>query len=727
MDRSRISESTEGYDITPSPYSGPLLRPPTPSPYSVPLLRPPVPRDQQIAPTVDRAEGFEDNLNLMRAIRRCPNKKATPSPSSFRSEKGQASVLIGMMMVTFMLFFAFVVNTGMLVNAKINLQNAADLAAYAGASVQARQLNSISYLNYEMRRFYKKFLFRYYIIGNLSLPPDAAGGDKRSYKLRDGTPLDPVGPSVCIIFNVNDNVCQNASINPIKVPQAAAIDALQTTLREQLLKIESIRQQNCLRTGITNLLTTYQWLLNTDPEGSDLQAQIAALAGTANADLTQILPLIRGLTQGLGLLPKLTLLNMRAKTLADYLNTPNRTKIDRENIEDLREAQDPMRNERTIQAFLSAYETLGEHTFDGEIRMDELLPEGPQGSDMISLQELKLPDQSQVRYAILTLDGQPTDTERACKRTEGAFTLTPFTLGVSKDPNTLTYYAVRLQAQAKLMFNPFGGSLQLTAYSAAMPFGSRIGPPSVSFTQGNDPFLQLGSGHGFDLVRTTQMLSSKMSSLTGISGTGANQENRITASTFQQMYELIMSPNEAELGLYNIPNDQGDDAFMTYFDGPQNTYAFWAPLQPLDKVSDDPNELADAFLAKIAGTDPENLANKLNGDVQAAFKASFNTYVSKLREGQGEGGEGFNVYRMSTTSPVLEGITVSDANRLNTSWADLRAGEFAQNGRTGYSVKYISFDSLVNKKVSTNGANSMSNPPNEIDGTAEIDFKLLKH
>ena len=46
-------------------------------------------------------------------------------------QKGQASVVIGMMMMTFILFFCFVVNTGMLVNAKINLQNAADLAAYA--------------------------------------------------------------------------------------------------------------------------------------------------------------------------------------------------------------------------------------------------------------------------------------------------------------------------------------------------------------------------------------------------------------------------------------------------------------------------------------------------------------------------------------------------------------------------------------------------------------------
>src|SRR4051812_49183793 len=76
--------------------------------------------------------------------------------------------MIGVMMMTFILFFAFVVNTGMLVNAKINLQNAADLAAYAGAATQARQLTQISYLNYEMRRQYKKVLLRYYVMGNMA-------------------------------------------------------------------------------------------------------------------------------------------------------------------------------------------------------------------------------------------------------------------------------------------------------------------------------------------------------------------------------------------------------------------------------------------------------------------------------------------------------------------------------------------------------------------------------
>src|SRR5947209_20289171 len=111
---------------------------------------------------------------------------------SKKGEKGQASLMLGVMMLTFLLLFMFVVNTGMLVNAKINLQNAADLAAYAGAATQARQLSQISYLNYEMRRQYKKFLFRYYVVGNMAqdgFPRGPAGSNPHIWS-PTGNPVD---------------------------------------------------------------------------------------------------------------------------------------------------------------------------------------------------------------------------------------------------------------------------------------------------------------------------------------------------------------------------------------------------------------------------------------------------------------------------------------------------------------------------------------------------------
>ena len=76
-----------------------------------------------------------------------------------QSRIGQISVLIVFSLIPLFTLFTFVVNMGMLVNAKISLQNAADLAAYAGAATQARQMTAISHINYQMRQAYKKFIY----------------------------------------------------------------------------------------------------------------------------------------------------------------------------------------------------------------------------------------------------------------------------------------------------------------------------------------------------------------------------------------------------------------------------------------------------------------------------------------------------------------------------------------------------------------------------------------
>src|SRR5205814_552978 len=85
-----------------------------------------------------------------------------------KNSRGQISLMIGLMILTLLILVRFVVSIGLLVNAKINLQNAADMAAYAGAAVQARTLNHIGFLNFEMRREFKKFLFRQYVLGGMA-------------------------------------------------------------------------------------------------------------------------------------------------------------------------------------------------------------------------------------------------------------------------------------------------------------------------------------------------------------------------------------------------------------------------------------------------------------------------------------------------------------------------------------------------------------------------------
>ncbi len=195
------------------------------------------------------------------------------------------------MLLTFFLFLAFVLNTGMLVNAKINLQNAADLAAYAGAAVQARQLNDIGYLNYEMRRVYKKFLFRYYVVGNATIPsfPKAGvgptSGPARFMVNRFGTNGGQANlgvPSTCVTFLPNDNFCSMVSLPAIPDVGGSInnLDAIMGALKSQLETLEGIRKEGCVGIGQMNQMLMLYWLWNTDPS---LEAVTDALAGAGGA------------------------------------------------------------------------------------------------------------------------------------------------------------------------------------------------------------------------------------------------------------------------------------------------------------------------------------------------------------------------------------------------------------------------------------------------------------
>src|SRR3989338_3901367 len=75
------------------------------------------------------------------------------------SHDGQVAVLVIILFSFLFLLSAMVINIGMVIHHKINLQNAADMAAYAGAAEQARILTTIGWKNYELRKNLKELVF----------------------------------------------------------------------------------------------------------------------------------------------------------------------------------------------------------------------------------------------------------------------------------------------------------------------------------------------------------------------------------------------------------------------------------------------------------------------------------------------------------------------------------------------------------------------------------------
>jgi Flp pilus assembly protein TadG len=700
-----------------------------------------------------------------------------------KNDKGQVSLMVAIMMMTFLFFFCFVVNVGMLVNAKIQLQNAADLAAYAGAATQARLLNRISFLNYEMRRNYKKFLFRYYVMGNRAqknFPKTATGTKPQTPNYWAPNPGEPGAPNfnvpaVCLIFQSNDNYCQT-NVNPkIQIPPPSSFDMINDALRNQLVQLENLRQKNCGKIAATNLYALVLWLYNGDP---DINPDFGL---ASDPDLAKTQQLVEMLVKGLGLVPRELLLRQRIETLKGYLNEPasNKSGVTKDTVESYLKSGDPNRYERTIQAFNSAFYTLGEHTFSRDgIAMDEL-----QSDKQIELHN------NSVRFdtwAIYFDDAPPPPpgTDASKIGSDCVPHLVPQTMmsdaivGVAKDPSILTYYAVRLKAKAKLLFNPWGADgLELKAYAAAQPFGSRIGPninsdgwvrkalpPNTLISSlinitnqvmvGQVPNLPISEDDSLENGWNTREVLGLLES-TGFPPKGGGV-NTIDETDLAKAYQLAMAPNPYEQKLYNIPNDLADyDPNSRFspgmFDGTRAAL-LWAPLAPPDSPGD-----LDAQL-KSAINDLFHEVNPKTTQMKDALKAQLSNYVAglkgkdpqvcgaeKLARGLDDSDcESFNMVRITNplrprqaaggnSSELLKlpaWFMPQEAKDVLTSWNSPNdPPPKSDAGRLGYSVKFISFDSLKNGKVQpdSKAGTQLANPPGAGDDEANIDMSSIQH
>ena len=99
--------------------------------------------------------------------------------------QGQITIFIVLLLNMIFIFFAMVINIGLVIHDKINLQNSVDLGAIYAAQKQAEALNAIAHINYQIRQSYKLLAWRTLVLGSLganytfdSSPPSTADGLK---------------------------------------------------------------------------------------------------------------------------------------------------------------------------------------------------------------------------------------------------------------------------------------------------------------------------------------------------------------------------------------------------------------------------------------------------------------------------------------------------------------------------------------------------------------------
>jgi hypothetical protein len=439
----------------------------------------------------------------------------------YKSEKGQLSIFLGVIMVIVITMMGFIINVGLFVKAKINLQNAVDAAAWSGAAVQARQMSNIAYLNWELRNTYKEWMFKYYVIGQLGLgaqldPSTTNTQTDTNFKLvpfPGSSQMDPYNlPSTCIAFGGSKDICKlfnTPGLPRFEAPGLLGIDEQHESFENVITKIKT---NNCSKKSIRNFATAMIWAYGIK---KDFFTDTPGVAGHRTGAWIQAIEL-----------------GLRMRNLESIVNRPPLDKpicygdttcttfnqLANDNAGGI--FGNPF-NERPIKAFRSAFKNLSGGAYkSGNIRdefaasfkltelrpkvynvaanslSNTLLPANP----IVNIGSTSFPA-SDKRYidliayplnlvsfyttlvsndssdAISSIVGN-TRVDGNCGATKTGLPVPGYMFGFAKNPKVLTYYSVKGEANFVGLFYPFAEErgITLQAHASAKPFGGRIGP-----------------------------------------------------------------------------------------------------------------------------------------------------------------------------------------------------------------------------------------------------------
>ena len=446
------------------------------------------------------------NINNLKVDKMALVSKRYAKKKRWHSQSGQVTFFFASILILIITFVAFVINIGMFVKAKINLQNAVDAAAWSGAAVQSRQLTDVSYLNYEMRANYKEWMFKYYVLGNLSIK-DVYGNSNdpvqfTMQKLSSGPIEDPYNfPSICVHYGGQGvtNICKYFAIPGVPRFHASNTVGVDTVTEDLINSIVAAKSTDCAYRSDINFLAANMWAYNVTTDSPNGNAFSQAMPIAANR---------------MGAWPAAFNLAVRMRNLEKVVNLNPISGICREGSEN-EECRNDINNiinagpayERPVKAYYSGMRNLGGADCDSGDRQDlkcsftltEIPPEEYVQEAPNHLSNLLIPQAN--KYAKHYLDLQlhvlnlstfftsfaasadaggagnnAVTTEGSCVVTKIGLPVPGFPFGFVKNSEVLTYYAVKGSALFNGLFNPFGQKVKLTAYAAAKPFGGRVGP-----------------------------------------------------------------------------------------------------------------------------------------------------------------------------------------------------------------------------------------------------------
>jgi len=617
------------------------------------------------------------------------------------NQRGQVAVLFALVFTFMFVLFAMVIDVAHLINNKINLQLAADSAAYAGAAWQARTLNAIGMINYRMRQDLKELAMRVQVTHlrhNRNFP---RGGD-----VINGAPGQAdVDAFICqqahgyvsesgVIYADDTNLCRNASaatggLPPIVVPPViAAFDPFEAAIAAQIRRIADAADKQC------------------------------AAAAHDNQDLSQ--HLVREYSA------RSKYHEQQIGALADFLNSiPTGNPLSQSSSHPIAQA-----------AYQSAIRNLtpaNRSSFELEVLTPQESAPPAHAVGGVSPRFIAIegqPMNASLLYVNFNVQGD------GCVGQPGFLDFDSMDAGVSKVREVVTYFAVKASAVPDLLFIPRlwldQNFPKIEAYAAAKPFGSRIGPEN-----GIDPLLPVTGRPGNQ---------SRIINFSFKPGDSLGMMNRKMMALFDAFHPLNPQsrpdgkrsrgawpePGQNSLALRAIHAPTVFDAiFYTVFPDPNDTNIGSDYLQPQFAKA-----LFPDYIEAWDGQAPGGIAQQ-NGDALLQPGTPNPYYQNYLNGNLGRsgwvridspgtgGGDAYDTYAEEqaeshgvSVAVGLPFITDTTARDFGFATRELVHSGWTPNGRDGqnrigYSVKFVGIDALTGKlQVTTSsGPKNIANFP----------------
>jgi len=404
------------------------------------------------------------------------------------NQRGQASILMAFIFQVVFVFFATVINIGMLVHDKINLQNSVDIAAYYVAVKQAEMLNAIAHSNYQIRQAWKLLAYRTWIVGEAGRNMELLNrGDLESEERADFVRSDQClrkNPVIC----TENQAWYDVQERERKNPRGGRIDACRVThintpdLRpRQLIPIEVFpltlpyaemfkrtnRQLlndyhgNCREIGIRNHVAATRFIASFK---ESVRPRLLAIQKLEKLMMTKGSELV-------------DLDNASVSQGVTSLLRKNLTITNSTGLQDVRvfnsvgDVPTPFINPIDVRAalmYLDVYETPTGCQYVPKTLLDKPKAAGTDYQTTMDIAE---------RFQKTDLGtGQAVERDQFLDYDFTSKNTSPISaVGVEKDPWVLIYGGVRAEVHSRNLFAPKDG-IRLVAESYAMPFGGKIGP-----------------------------------------------------------------------------------------------------------------------------------------------------------------------------------------------------------------------------------------------------------